>query len=142
MTAVIRRIQAVNYRCLRAVDVELDQFHVLVGANGSGKSALFDALSFAGDLLVVGIDAAVDRRTSNFRDLVWGRPGHDLSFELAFELDVPQDMRERIPRAYERFAVSLSVQEADGGGVCATLKGCLNPIVAGFSPTYVARAAR
>ena len=125
MTAVIRRIQAVNYRCLRAVDVELDQFHVLVGANGSGKSALFDALGFVGDLLVVGIDAAVDRRTSNFRDLVWGRPDHDLSFELAFELDVPQDMRDRIPTAYERFAVSLSVQEADGGGVCATLKGCL-----------------
>ena len=62
MIAGIRRVQAMNYRCLRDVDVELDQFHVLVGANGSGKSALFDALLFAQDLLSRGLDTAVDRR--------------------------------------------------------------------------------
>ena len=121
----IRRIRATNYRCLRAVDVELDQFHVLVGGNGSGKSALFDALRFTGDLLLLGIDAAVDRRTSNFRDLVWGRPDRALAFDLAFEIDIPLEMRELIPRRYERFAISLAVHETDGGDFRATLKGCL-----------------
>ena len=29
---MITRIQALNYRCLRYVDVALDRFHVLVGA--------------------------------------------------------------------------------------------------------------
>ena len=125
MTVGIRRIRAVNYRCLRAVDVELEQFHVLIGANGSGKSALFDALRFTGDVFLLGIDAAVDLRTSNFRDLVWGRPDRHLAFELAFELDIPHDMRELIPRTYDRFAVSLSVQEADGGDLRAALKGRL-----------------
>ena len=125
MTTGIRRIRAINFRSLRNVDVELDQFHVLVGANGSGKSALFDALRFTGDLLLVGLDAAVDRRTSNFRDLVWGRPDRDLAFELAFELDIPRDMRELIPRIYGRFAISLSVREVGGGDLRATLKGCL-----------------
>lgn len=125
MTAGIRRIQATNYRCLRNVDVELDQFHVLVGANGSGKSTLFDAIRFTRDLLLLGIDAAVDQRTSNFRDLVWGRPARDLGFELAFELDIPQDIRELIPRSYDRFAITLSIHEADGGNLRAALKGRL-----------------
>ena len=35
---MIRRLQALNYRCLRYVDVRLDRFHVLVGPNASGKS--------------------------------------------------------------------------------------------------------
>ena len=125
MTARIRRIRAINYRCLRHVDVELDQFHVLVGANGSGKSALFDAIGFVGDALIAGLGSAVDRRTGDFRDLVWGRPDRDLAFELAFELDIPDGMRERIPKSYERFAVSLSVREGNGGDLSATLKGRL-----------------
>ena len=43
---MIRRLQALNYRCLRYVDVPLDRFRVLVGPNASGKSTLFDALDF------------------------------------------------------------------------------------------------
>lgn len=29
---MIRRIQALNYRCLRYVDLSLDRFHVLIGS--------------------------------------------------------------------------------------------------------------
>ena len=43
---MIRRIQALNYRCLRYADVRLDRFHVLVGPNASGKSTLFDVVAF------------------------------------------------------------------------------------------------
>ena len=113
--AGLRRVQAFNYRCLRDVDVELDEFHVLVGANGSGKSALFDALLFARDLLLLGLDSAVDRRTGDFRDLVWGRPNDDLKFELAFELDVPAEMAEDMPKPCDRLAVSVSVRETRDG---------------------------
>ena len=126
MTAGIRRIQATNYRCLRNVDVELDQFHVLVGANGSGKSALFDAILFVRDLLSLGLDSAVVKRTDNFRDLVWGRPMGDAAFDLAFELDVPEGIREDVPKSYDRFAVSLSVQDGNDG-LCATLTASLKP---------------
>lgn len=115
MIAGIRRVRAINYRCLRDVDVELDQFHVLVGANGSGKSALFDALLFARDLLSWGLDSAVDRRADDFRDLVWGRPNDGLEFELAFELDVPAEIAEDMPKSCDRLAVSLSVQETRDG---------------------------
>lgn len=74
MGATLHRIRAVNYRCLRNVDVELNEFNVLVGANGSGKSALFDALLFVGDMVRTGLDSAIDRRVNDLRDLVWGRP--------------------------------------------------------------------
>lgn len=40
------RIQVRNYRCLRNMDVTLDDYTVLVGANGAGKSALLYALDW------------------------------------------------------------------------------------------------
>ena len=125
MSAALRRIRAVNYRCLRNVDVELDEFNVLVGANGSGKSALFDALLFVHDLLLVGLDTAVDQRTGDFRDLVWGRPDRKSRFQLGFELDLPKSVRDKIPRSFDRFSVSLSVSETETGNLGATLTGCL-----------------
>ena len=85
---MIRRIQALNYRCLRYADVRLDRFHVLVGPNASGKSTLFDVVAFLGDLVRDDLEAAIGRRTRNFQDLVWGRPKQDLHFELAVEFGV------------------------------------------------------
>ena len=120
MSGVIRRIRAVDFRCLREVDIELDQFHVLVGANGSGKSALFDVLLFAGDLLTAGLDSAVDRRTTNFRDLVWGRPDYDSGFDLVLELEMSDDLKKNIPKSYDRLVVSISVRETEDG-LSATL---------------------
>ena len=64
---MIRRIQALNFRCLRYVDVELGRFHILVGPNASGKSTLFDVIAFLGDLVSNGLEAAVESRTSNFQ---------------------------------------------------------------------------
>ena len=114
MSAALRRIRAVNFRCLRDVDVELDEFHVLVGANGSGKSALFDALLFVGDTMHIGLDSAIERRTSNFRDLVWGRPDRKLRFALELELDLSEN-REGIPKSFVRMVASLSVRETKDG---------------------------
>ena len=124
MSGALRRVSVANYRCLRNVDVEIDQFHVLVGANGSGKSALFDVLLFMHDLMIVGL-GAIDRRTSDFRDLVWGRPDGDLAFKFSFELDVPDSIREEIPGSYDRFTVSLRVHEVNNGDLSAKLKANL-----------------
>ena len=91
---MIRRIQALNYRCLRYVDVHLDSFHILVGPNASGKSTLLDVISFLGDLVRDGLMEAMERRTQNFQDLVWNRPKRDMGFELALEFDFPPDIAE------------------------------------------------
>ena len=94
---MIRRLEALNYRCLRYVDVELGRFHILVGPNASGKSTLFDAIAFLGDLVSDGLEAAVENRTSNFQALVWGRPRDGLGFELAVEFDIPDGLRDKLP---------------------------------------------
>ena len=93
---MLRRIQALNYGCLRHVDVALDAFHVLVGPNGSGKSTLFDLIAFARDAATEGVQRAVERRTNNLQDLVWGRPKHDAHFELALEFDLPETLQEEL----------------------------------------------
>lgn len=88
---MIRRIEAMNYRCLRHVSVQLDAFHVLVGPNASGKSTFLDVMAFLGRLVSDGLDAAVEERTQNFYDLVWGRKNQ--RFELAVEAVIPEDLQ-------------------------------------------------
>ena len=100
---MIRRIQALNYRCLRYVDVYLDgSFHILVGPNASGKSTLLDVIGFLADLVSDGLDAAVDRRTQNFQDLVWDRQSENLGFELAVEFEIPKAVRLMLPARKHR----------------------------------------
>ena len=126
---MIRRIQALNYRCLRYVDVELDRFHVLVGPNASGKSTLFDVIAFLGDLVSSGLEAAVERRTTNFQDLVWARPKHPLGFELAVEFDIPERLRRLLPqeRDYRVFRYEVAVRETDGDIRIESERGLLAP---------------
>ena len=126
---MIRRVQALRYRCLRYVDVRLDRFHVLVGPNASGKSTLFDVIAFLGDLVSTGLEAAVERRTRNFQDLVWGRPKDTLGFELAVEFDIPEPLRIRLPqeRDYRVFRYEVAVCEADGDMRIASERGLLAP---------------
>lgn len=85
---MVRRIQALNYRCLRHVDVRLDgNLHILVGPNASGKSTLIDVIGFFADLTSGSVENAIRQRVPDFRDLVWGRQGNGRQFELAIELD-------------------------------------------------------
>jgi predicted ATPase len=93
---MIRLIEALNYRCLRYISQRLGGFHVLVGPNASGKSTFLDAIAFLGDMVSKGLEAAVDARTQDFRDLTWGRKGGD--FELAVELEIPRSRRRLLPQ--------------------------------------------
>ncbi|MCE5243681.1 MAG: ATP-binding protein [Syntrophobacteraceae bacterium] len=88
---MIRRIEALNYRCLRYIDQKLDDFQVLVGPNASGKTTFLDVVALLGDLVTGGLDHAVEERTRNFQDLVWRRSGD--RFELAIELEIPADQK-------------------------------------------------
>ena len=97
---IISRVQVLNYGCLRYVDVPMSRFHVLIGPNATGKSTLMDAIKFVSDVVKDGVDAACVKRTSNFADLVWGRPNdpQDQRFEIALEFDLPDDIREKMPQ--------------------------------------------
>lgn len=155
---MIRRIEALNFRCLRHVDVPLGRRQVLVGPNGSGKSSLIAAFTFLRDLVRKGPAAAVAgqwgtaaghagggathadalagiacmgvaRDADAFRDLVRGRPEADPRFELAVELELPEEVRDQLPaeKGYctYRYEVALAADE-EGVGIRAE-RGILMP---------------
>jgi len=105
---MIRRIEALNFRCLRHVEQTLNNFHILVGPNASGKTTFLDVVAFLGDLVSDGPDAAIANRTQNLQDLVWRRLGP--CFELAVELNVPEDRRHKLDkpsRGVARYEVAI-----------------------------------
>lgn len=109
---MIRRFQALGYRCFRYVDLDLDQFQVLVGANASGKSTLFDALALLRDIVWNGLHEALDFRTDDPQDLIWNRPRKNGGFELAVEFDIPEEIRRRLPasRGYRGFRYEIAIR--------------------------------
>lgn len=112
---MIRRIEALNFRCLRHVSRRLDDFHVLVGPNASGKTTFLDAVAFLGDLVAEGLEPAVEERTRNFKDLVWRRSEN--RFDLAIELEIPEERRkllERTAYAVVRYEVAVGLEDATG----------------------------
>jgi predicted ATPase len=105
---MISRIQALNYRCLRHVDQDLERFHVLVGPNASGKSTFLDVFALVSDLVSSGPDGAVAERVPDFRDLVWMRQRNH--FEVAVEVSIPAERRERLKNGgYSRARYELSL---------------------------------
>jgi len=96
---MIRRIEALNYRCLRYVSQPLDHFHVLVGPNASGKSTFLDVLGLVRDLLTWGLDDAVLAREGTIESVGRARSVDELifnqmanRFELAVELEIPDEL--------------------------------------------------
>ena len=89
---MIRKLEALNYRCLRYIDQSLSDFHVLVGPNASGKTTFLDVISFLSDLVTDGLEKAIDRRTPNFCDLLFAHQGE--RFEVAVELEIPDSRRQ------------------------------------------------
>lgn len=87
--------QAINYRCLKRIEQHLDPFLIMVGPNASGKTTFLDALVFLGDLVNDGLDAAIEKRTTNFQDLTWQR--RQSHFELAVEARIPDEIRRTLP---------------------------------------------
>ncbi|MCK5722737.1 MAG: AAA family ATPase, partial [Gammaproteobacteria bacterium] len=110
---MIRLIEALNYRCLRYIKQELSDFHVLVGPNASGKTTFLDVVSFLGDLVSDGLDKAIQKRTSNFVDLLFAHHGHH--FELAVEMEIPTERAKMLPRERKfnsiRYEISIGMKE-------------------------------
>jgi predicted ATPase len=93
---MISLIEALNYRSLRYVRQPLSPFQILIGPNGSGKTALLEIPSFLAHLIELGLDLALggdDRitiplRATHARQLLWKQQGQ--LFELAVELPIPK----------------------------------------------------
>jgi predicted ATPase len=65
---MLESIKIQNFRCLRHVDVQLEPFTVLIGANDSGKTTLLRALLTLGRTAMAG-----SRWRQQFADKIWNR---------------------------------------------------------------------
>ena len=55
----IRRIYAENYKSFNKLDVQFDDFTLIVGANAAGKSNLTTIFKFIKDIMIEGLDNAI-----------------------------------------------------------------------------------
>ncbi len=89
---MITKIEAANYRCLRAVSHNLGRFHVVAGPNGSGKSTFFEVPRV---LAAFGRDGLTsfweEGKATRFEELLFRGQGR--YFELAVEMEVPESVR-------------------------------------------------
>jgi predicted ATPase len=93
---MITRIEAINYRCFRHLDIQIGAYQVFAGVNGSGKTTLLDIPVLLGDMLNGSITNAFleipahygSPRAQSFEELVHQKQGD--FFSLALEADLPE----------------------------------------------------
>lgn len=92
---MITRVEAHNYRCFHNLAVDVDEYQVLAGANGAGKTTFLDIPSLLGDLLSTRRvpEAFLERRTAasaprahTLKELFHQGRGSTLSFAVEAEL--------------------------------------------------------
>ncbi len=104
-----------NFKSIREViHLPLGGFHVLVGANASGKSTFLDALHFVRDCLDMGPLKAVEKRAiPDFDDLTFMRHGGDIQIELWFDgASLIESQKENL------IQYKMSVGKDDRLGIC------------------------
>ena len=121
---MIRRIEALNYRCLHYVSQPLEHFHILVGPNASGKSTFLDILGLIRDLLTKGLDDAILAREDLVESVGRARRVDELifnqiadRFELAIELEIPDDFRNpKVDTYYQvaRYEIAIGKSSENG----------------------------
>ena len=98
--AILEGIQIKNFRALKEVTLgkilyettseKLPRLLAVIGANGTGKSSLLDALSFLGDCLKVGVESACDKEhRGGFKRLRTQGVDDAIQFEVRFREDGP-----------------------------------------------------
>ena len=111
---MIRTIEVLNYRALRYVKVDVANFQVLVGPNASGKSTLFDVISFIRDILQAGLERAflgearlgIAPRCFNPKDLTWCGQGGDI--EIVLEIELPEAVWKAVKHPFARYELAIT----------------------------------
>lgn len=85
----IESIKLKNFRAFRNIEMlDIPQFCVVVGANGTGKSTLFDVFGFLKDCLTYNVSKALQSR-GGFKEVISRESDQDIiSIELQFRLEI------------------------------------------------------
>jgi predicted ATPase len=108
---MITKIEAKNFRSLKFIEQHLDNFHVLIGANASGKTTFLDVIGFISDIVKLGIDEAIYKRAVNFNDLTFSSKGGDI--ELAIEVGLPVEVMKFLGLEYKAIRYEISIGLTD-----------------------------
>lgn len=133
---MLTRLKVSGFKNLINVDVPLGPFTCVAGANGTGKSNLFDAIQFLSALANhTLIDAArsvrsEEGRTSNVRDLFHRIGNTDITTEMSFEAEmiVPErgtddlGQQAKATTTFLRYRVVLVYREDDSLPSSGTLE--------------------
>lgn len=132
---VLEGLQVENYRALRHVALgqlksrgqePLPRLMAVIGANGTGKSTLLDALGFLGDCLARGVEAACDEpHRGGFERLRTKGATEPIKFEIryrqseqsrpiSYSLHIDVDRHSRPQVVYERLRQSRKGQTSIG----------------------------
>ena len=113
---MIKRIQALHYRALKQVDINLSNFQILVGPNASGKSTFIDIMTLINELISKEPVKAIHTRSRRFDELLWNQSG--ISFELSIELEIPGEISQRLKEnGYKKFRYEIAIAQDDREGV-------------------------
>jgi predicted ATPase len=104
---MIRLVETLNFRCLRYIRQPLENFHVLVGPNASGKTTFLDVISFLGQVVSDGVEKTISERTQNFSDLLWSGQGD--FFELAVEASIPEQKLDLLKRRFDTIRYEIRI---------------------------------
>ncbi len=96
---MLTRLKVTGFKNLRDVDIQFGLFTCIAGANGVGKSNLFDAITFLSDLASMPIIKACSNvrgthgRASDFASLFFRDRGSDLlRMEFLAEMIIPNEV--------------------------------------------------
>lgn len=78
-----------NYRAFENLEIkDIPPFCVIIGANGTGKSTLFDIFGFLGDALKNNIRQALQIRGGYKEVVTRGKEQEDIEIELQFKINI------------------------------------------------------
>ncbi len=107
---MIKRVEALFYKGFKYVDIDLLPYNILVGPNASGKSSLLDIFIFLKDVLNESPAVAVEKRSSQFSQLVWNNARN--YFEFAIEFDIPK--RKSTTFRFARYEIAFTYKAEEG----------------------------